>query len=269
MPDNQPPTNNTSLRRLGKHPVRRDSRTLKLVDYITPTLTPPTEAFYHRKVSGWPMFLNDSLGDCVPAAAGHMIQQWTAYGLGAEYTPTDSQILSAYESIGGYTPTDPATDQGCDMLTALNTWRQTGIAGHRIAAYVSLNPKSWDELRLAIYLFGNVYLGIQLPIAAQNQEKWEIIGDESSPDQVPGSWGGHCIPLIGYNPLLYMCVTWGAELNMTTGYPTAYADEAYAVLTHDWIRKQGTAPSGFNLNQLTADMKSINGEGIWPEWKKL
>ena len=240
-------------RLLGKLAPRHDIRTLRLADYMTAELpTPPQESFYQAKVPSWPMYLNDSLGDCVCAAAGHMIEQWTAYGATPEVTPEDTQILTAYEQIGGYVPGDPSTDNGCDMLTACNYWRQTGIAGHKIAAFISIDPTKLSELRTAIFLFGNVYLGIQLPVSAQGQEKWVV--DGTTGNNAPGSWGGHCIPLVGYNPNIFMCVTWGAELNMATDYPPTYADEAYAILTHDWIKKNGEAPSGFDLTQLQADL---------------
>jgi hypothetical protein len=240
-----------SMRMLGKRAARFDARTLKLSKYLASVPPAPVEAFYHQKVQTWPMYENDTLGDCVPAASCHMIEQWTEYA-GAFVEPTDAQAIAAYSAIGGYVPGDPSTDNGCDMLTACNYWRQSGIAGHKIAAFISIDPTNLSELRTAIYLFGNVYLGIQLPLSAQNQSKWTVEG--TTGDNAPGSWGGHCIPLVGYNPDIFMCVTWGAELNMATDYPPTYADEAYAILTHDWIKKNGEAPSGFDLTQLQADL---------------
>ena len=201
------------------------------------------------------MLLNDSLGDCVCAAAGHMIQEWTRYA-GAPIIPTDAEILAAYEQIGGYVPGDPSTDQGCDMLTALNTWRQTGIAGRKIAAFVQLDTGNIEELKLATYLFGNAYLGVALPLTAQTQTQWEI--EDSNPDNAaPGSWGGHCIPSVGYDANLTTVVTWGALLNMTPHFYARYCDEAYAVLSQDWIDRAGDACNGFDFVQLQADLAEV------------
>ncbi len=71
------------------------------------------------------MYLNDQLGCCVEAAAAHMIQQWNFYA-GHPAKPTDQDVLSAYEAVGGYVPGDPNSDNGTDMLAFLNWWRQTG-----------------------------------------------------------------------------------------------------------------------------------------------
>ena len=59
------------------------------------------------------MFLNDSLGDCVIAAMAHMIMQWSYYASGGSgmYTPTDQQVLAAYEILGGYQPGNPDKPQ--------------------------------------------------------------------------------------------------------------------------------------------------------------
>lgn len=241
-------------RKLGKRAPLLDGRTLKLEKYVSALSPPPPSAFYQGKVSSWPMYLNDQLGDCVIAAAGHMIEQWTEYA-GAGYLPTDDQMLTAYEQIGGYVAGDPSTDNGCSMLTALNTWRQTGIAGHKIIAYVSLRVGNLEELRQAVVLFGNAFVGIQLPLTAQNQSQWEVVS--ATGDGAPGSWGGHCVPIVGYDPNLNSCVSWGSLLNMTKAFYEAYSDEAYAVLSQGWIENNSKSPSGFDVAQLQAALALV------------
>ena len=39
----------------------------------------------------------------------------------------------------GFRPGDPSTDRGAYALDVLNYWRQSGIAGHRIAAYAAVD----------------------------------------------------------------------------------------------------------------------------------
>ena len=142
------------------------------------------------------------------------------------------------------------------MLTALKYWRKTGIAGHKIAAFISLKPGNQTELEQAIALFGNVYLGFALPLSAQNQERWEI--DDGDPQAaVPGSWGGHCVPGVQYEPNLRTAVSWGGLLQFTANFYARYCDEAYAVLSQDWIEANGKSPSGFDLAQLQADLAEV------------
>lgn len=253
-----------SLMKLGKKAKRFDPRTFQLAKYLQrpALLAPPSEVSYVVKVPSWPMLLNDELGDCVIAAMGHMVQQWSFFatrGAGM-VTMSDAEALGAYEAIGGYSPEDPSTDQGCDMLTALNFWRKNGIQvggkTHKIVAFAEVDPTNPTEVQQAIYLFGNMFTGVQLPVSAQDADDWTVPdgGIYGSTGQ-PGSWGGHCIPTCASSPITKTVVTWGSRLKMSDNFLLDYCDEAYAVLSLDWI--ESSAPNGFNLAQLQADLAAL------------
>jgi hypothetical protein len=249
------------LPKLGKRLPKIDPRTLRLRDYIAPLKAafngPPAHVNWVKTgAPAWPMMLNDSLGDCVCAAAGHMQEQWTTWK-GQTITPGDSAILNMYEKVGGYVPGEPATDNGCNMLDALNWWKGTGIQGRRIAAYAAVNYEDRAEVKTAVELFGNLYLGIQLPLSAQGQNVWQVPVGGPSGNGAPGSWGGHCIPVVSYDPTGLIVVTWGQQLFMTWGFLNTYADEAYAVLSPDWIESSGFSPGKVDLAQLMADLAKI------------
>lgn len=251
------------VHKLGKQEPRIDHRTLKMARYRIPGLVIPPEVSWVTEVPTWPMYYNDVLGDCVPAAMCHSIQQWTRYA-GNPIIPTEANALKAYEDIGGYVPDDPtnpqsnATDNGCNMLDALNYWRQTGIAGHKIIAFVSVNPKNADEVREAVYLFGNVFTGIQLPTSVQGFNSWTVPdGGTASQNGTPGSWGGHCIPMVAVSPKSRTVVTWGGTLKMSPKFQIDYVDEMWAAVSLDWIEKNGLSPGQFNLAQLEADLKIV------------
>lgn len=249
---------------LGKRAPRIDPRTLQFSKYLlAPEVvapTPPPEVSWVMKVDDWSPLLNDSIGDCVPAAMLHSVQQWTHYA-GTEVVPSDQDALRLYEAIGGYVPGDPSTDQGVDMLSALNYWRKTGITvgktNHKIAAYVQIDPKNRKHVQTAIMLFGNVFTGLQLPISAQPQTGWTVPEGGPFKDGSPGSWGGHCVPVMAGSPQTLSCITWGERLKMSHNFFDDYVDELYALLTIDWIEKNGMSPGGFNLSQLMADMKIV------------
>jgi len=251
------------LRRfLGKLPPRRDPRTFKLARYLRDCPPAPEQCFYQQRVHDWGMMLNDQIGDCVIAAMGHMLEQWTTYADGSPYIPTNQQILDAYRDISGYVLGDPSTDNGCDLLTSLSYWRKTGLSYHKIAAFAEIH--TLEELHQAVYLFGNAIIGLALPQTAQDQTQWFI--DDTDPAlSVPGSWGGHCVPIVGYDENLETCISWGGKLSMTPNFFRRYSDEAYAVVSADWIEKNadagadGKSPSGFDIAQLEADLQQITG----------
>ena len=111
--------------KLGKNPAVFDRRTLRFGDYVKPEVEPPPASVdYGARVDSWPMYDNDRYGDCTCAAAGHMIQSWTA-NAGKEVTPSDQSVLEFYEHFVG---TPPPPDAGCSMLEVLRYWRSTGVA---------------------------------------------------------------------------------------------------------------------------------------------
>jgi hypothetical protein len=244
--------------KLGKGPPRHDPRTLQLAKYIPATAIapPPAKEDWAKKVSQWPMMLNDSLGDCTCACAGHMIEQWTTYASQTIIAP-DTAVLKAYEDVGGYNPADPSTDNGAIILDVLNYWRKTGIGGRQILAYAVLEPKNHMQFKDSVVLFGNCYIGVALPVSAQNQSVWAVPQGGPTGQGAPGSWGGHAIPIVSYDARGLTVVTWGSLKRMTWGFLDTYCDEAYAVLSQDWIETTNLAPNNFNLTALQADLQQI------------
>lgn len=91
--------------------------------------TPPPSGTYATAaaVSLSNIYENDTLGDCVIAAMGHMEGIMTGNANPPPLIFTNQQIINLYSEIGGYIPGDPSTDQGCDEVTALNTWMSKGL----------------------------------------------------------------------------------------------------------------------------------------------
>ncbi len=116
----------------------------------------------------WGMMANDRLGDCTCAGMGHFLQLVTANAQGSPVTLSDQDIILAYEAACGYNPGDPRTDQGGVEIDILNYWRTNGIgpAGHKITAFVAVNPLTHREVMQALALFGGLYTGVALPVSA-------------------------------------------------------------------------------------------------------
>jgi hypothetical protein len=243
-------------RPLGKHAARHDPRTLSLAKYVKrgAELAPPASANWSSKTNQkWPMYLNDQLGCCTCAGAAHHIEVWTAAGKGKEVEITDADVLKAYEAVGGYNPADPSTDNGANMLDVLKFWRKNGIGKHRIGAFVSVTLH--DVLvQDAIAMFGGVYVGVDLPLSAQNQAVWDVV---PGPKGKTGSWGGHAIAVVDYDARGLTCVTWGDLKRMTWPFFSRYADEAYAIVSPDFVSLKRKAPSGFDMATLVADLRLL------------
>lgn len=73
----------------------------------------------------------------------------------------------------------------------------------------------------------------------------------------PNPNNGHCIPAVAYDAGNLTVVTWGEAKTMSWEFYDAYADEAFAVLSQDFIEKSGTDLDGFDLVALEADLKGL------------
>jgi hypothetical protein len=246
--------------KLGKKRAVFDPRTFKLSKYLRKLPIAPAAANW-LKLPSWPMYGNDTLGDCVEAAAGHIIDLCESYTAPTNPEPTTAQIIKAYSGCAGYVPGESWTDNGTDMLSFLKYWRNIGVGGHKILAYMSLTPGDLAELKLAIWLFGSAFIGVQLPVSAQGASEWSVPNGFGGAG-APGSWGGHCIPVGAYSgtqPARFRntVVTWGQTLTMSDYFYRVYNDEAYAVLSQDWMNAHGVAPNMFDLSTLEADLASL------------
>jgi hypothetical protein len=106
-------------------------------------------------------------------------------------------------------------------------------------------------------VFGSVYVGIN--VQAQIEKEFA--------DSKPWTWaagkpvvGGHAICLqrrLGSGAARLEYVTWGALQAATSGFQAHAAEEAWAVVTEDWLTANGSSVEGLDLEQLLADMASV------------
>lgn len=215
------------------------------------------------KVPSWPMYLNDRLGDCTEAAKAHIIQAISAYA-SVERKVQDLDVERWYERDGGYVLGDSSTDNGCVIQDVLKNWESDDSEVFPIAAYAEIRDcTNVYLLKQALDLFGTVYLGINCPSSALEQfnagEIWSYV--PSSPIE-----GGHAIVLQRQYPAGGMhgvmdVITWGAVQPMTFKFAENYIEEAWIILTDNWISSlQGLAPNGLDLTELQKDFAQITGK---------
>jgi hypothetical protein len=244
--------------RLGKNRPVTDDRTMRFANYVKPALpSPPTAVEYGDQVTSWPMYYNDQYGDCTCAAAGHMIQNWTANAT-AEVTVPPPSVLTFYEHFVG---TPPPPDAGCDMLSVLKYWRRGGIDSHKVLAFTSIDLQNQAQAQSACWLFGSVYIGVALPDFATQGDMltvpWMVPPGGPVGNAAPNPDNGHCIPAVSYDADNLYVVTWGEIKPMSWGFYNAYADESFAVISQDFIEANGLNPAGFDLTALETDLKQV------------
>jgi hypothetical protein len=251
----------SSLRKFGRKKHTIDERDLPLAKYRTTLPAYPAAGFGHNSLIGsnaWGMLGNDTVGDCVQAAADHEEELWSAEG-STEAVFTDANALADYSAETGYNPDNPDSDQGTEIRVSLKYRQQTGMidAGgkrHKIDAYLALNLDV-DEALEAAYIFSAVEIGINVPNTMIPQ-----FNANQPFDVVPGAKDtgeGHDVTIVGFDGTYILIVTWGVLWKMTLAFFKAYCEEAWALLSEGFL-KSGLSPEGLDLTALDADLAALN-----------
>lgn len=208
-------------------------------------------------VTAWPMYDNAQIGDCTCAALGHAIQAWTTYGQGETVTLPLDAVLTLYSAVTGFDPRTGANDTGAIEQDVLAFVHNYGIGGHKIRAFAQVDHTNLSEMKLALQHFGTVYVGFQVPESAQQQfhagQPWVV---------VPGSpiEGGHAVNIQKWDANHVYVVTWGRLQAMTPEFWLTYGDEAWVIITDDWLNENGLSPEGLNVQALLADFDELTGQ---------
>ena len=247
-----------SRMKLGRREPRFDKRTLRMAKYVAADLQPPPILVnWGARTSNLGPMLNHDLGCCTIAAKAHLVQVWTANNH-AQVIISDDEILKAYSGACGYDPSQPETDNGGVMLDVMNYFRRVGIGGHKLFAFVSIDPRNKVHSQLAMYLFGGADIGLRLPRSAQTQEVWTVPASGPTGDGLPGSWGNHDVCIVDYNAVGPVCITWGKLVTMTWQFLFTYCDEMYGLLSEDWANGTRPAPNGFDFETLKTDLNALS-----------
>ena len=212
---------------------------------------------------------NDALGDCTCAGIGHIIEAVTAAS-GRPVSITTQQVIDLYSASCGYVPGRPETDQGGDEFAVLNYVTEKGIDGkglHKFDASVLVDATNKAELRAALYLFGNLYFGEELPASyvspfPSDGGTWDVAGDAVDTN-------GHAFIGFASDCRGIHVNTWGRRVLHTYEAIAKYAapavnGELHTVLTCDWFNAAAKAPNGFAYQDLLSDLQAIGGKTAAP-----
>lgn len=251
--------------KLGRHHVETDSRTInykKVRLPFTVVAAPPIpyDVQTALSITDTQEFLNDQLGDCVLAAAYHILEVFSKQETGVVVIPTNTEVKTTYFTLTG------GQDTGLVILTFLQYWQKTGIPAqgklYKIYAFVSVDQTNQAEICDAIYYLKNVFCGLNLPLSAQTQyeagQPWTVT---TGPDAEPGSWGGHGVDGEGYvsiasvNEIGPVIETWGTKQQCTWQWFYTYCDELYCVVPAQNVAGSSIDPVALDheLTQITSD----------------
>lgn len=174
---------------------------------------------------------NDRYGNCTFAAlANYRAIRAKLVGLGCG--TQEAAVIAAYLAFTG----------GQDVGAVETEVLQGAVKGYDFGdevyqipvwAAVPLRDKALCESLIAV--FGAIYIGMELPVSAQNQEIWT---PAKGRDGAPGSWGGHALLRSGWKfdadgKKLVEYVTWGARKFGNEDFDGEYVDEGYVLVDAD------------------------------------
>ncbi|HXY43172.1 MAG TPA: hypothetical protein VEH29_03205 [Acidimicrobiales bacterium] len=253
--------------KLGKKPARFPKELAKLRDRLVAPLPPPVLPFGYGLMDTYPMAENDTYGDCTIAGKVHC-DEVVATVLQQPYTyPGDAAVLAGYCQLLGCTvqqlESDPQQyDTGLDLATVIQAWSAPGgFLGSQIVGAASIDKSDYELLQQALYSFGFLYVGVQLPTTAQTQ--------------FPGLWhnvstgqpieGGHCIVLNGAQTTVGLAptheglnlITWGADIECTEAWWGNFGEEAWCVIPAAYEAAKHDALTSIDLTAMKADIAAL------------
>lgn len=216
------------LLRLGKGPVKKDVRNLQFAAIRKRKITVPKEYDFDAEHPGIParMYMNDAYGCCVISGRANQTQRFELKELAKMIKITDLDVKRQYFKESG------GEDSGLVMLNSMNSWRRKGwlAAGRRlfISLYSQVQPRDHASITQCIYSGLGLQVGADMPVSASAQfdrgQPWDVVGGSNG---VPGSWGGHCVYIVGYTAKGPVCWTWARKQQMTWKWFDKYVSEVY------------------------------------------
>lgn len=252
---------------LGRAPKKDSAKHLMLARYFTADLPKVPDVWdgYRGGAASPVMGGNDKYGDCTIVALVNHIRLLAAADGVALPNFTDQEIIEFYFARSG------GVDSGLCETDVIDYVLRNGFPSdgrYKFVGRATVDHTDWNAMQTAAYLFGGLYLGVSLPLRAQNEgQHWSVQGDGATGDDEPGSWGGHAIVLSGYDqvpspwdkPELQIgnasILTWGSVVYVTKHWLETYGDEAHVLLDERHL-----SMPGIDGDALRADLAALNKE---------
>jgi hypothetical protein len=211
------------------------------------------------RLLNWGPYGNDSVGDCVFAAAAHC---WMALSrlLRQPWRVTRNEVVASYKTYcDSY---NNGQDIGSIPDVVLQDWHTKGMWGTKLDAWAPINHKDLGEVEQVLHSYGALMVCIQLPKPAYTYQMganyvrfrlptWKLTGTPDDNVIV----GGHEIAAIGYDAQYIYAVTWGVVVRITHAWWLKYVTEACAVVVPAVVKAGGF--NGLNVDSLVTDLAAL------------
>ena len=118
------------------------------------------------------------------------------------------------------------------------------------------------DRRRAVFDCGVAYIGLDIPAYLENGltapgSVWDV--DPSADNSIVG---GHCVTLAGYDANgNFRAISWGSYYTLTSAFLLQRMDEAYGLVSPDWMKATGQTPAGLTVAQWQAQMAALQEQG--------
>lgn len=231
-------------KKLGRLPVRSDTRALLFHNFVAPVSLPIRTNFWPRRSPfALRTFGNKDYGDCTIAKQAAAAMRMERLEVRRTASITDDEVIAVYIALsdrlygGG--------DNGAYETDALNNWRRTEFTFRdtkgrhlTIDAFTRINPFDHEELKNAMFTAGSHGIAVCLNLPAGFSSilppnDWDIPeGQQPIGQWLPGSWGGHSMWARDYDEVgIWLVHTWGMpDQRITWRAAAIYLDEAHLVI---------------------------------------
>lgn len=230
-----------------------------LLSMAVPEPPPVVNYFTNAMAALSRMYLNDRYGCCVISEKAHKLGVWSTYDAAPTVLASDQEILTEYKRLKA----GPG-DSGCIISDVLDAMKAGGLLCggqyRKIDGYATIDNTNILEMKVALFLFGPLTIGINLPADWLNAPNNGVWGPTNS-----GIVGGHDVGLVGYDATGFKVSTWGGLRTLTyeAAQSTRWLTETYAVLGPDWYGADKVqASTRFDYAKMAADLKLLQGGGI-------
>lgn len=250
-----------SVVKLGRAAPRARKAPVQLEEHVSPFVAGafPEKVDWTAKAgpSLSRMYRNDAKGCCVISGKYHKLGVLTANDTATCLTVSDSVIDRMYDRLKA----GPG-DSGCVITDVLDYFRGTGLPDdsgktYKIDGYAAVRNTNAELVKAALYLFGNLTLGINLPSDWTNNSVWRPTNSQIV--------GGHDVCAVGYDTSGVYVSSWGRVYLITWDAftSTRWLEETWVVLAPAWYNDDKLSPNGVNVASLSDALKKI-GQGTVP-----
>jgi hypothetical protein len=242
---------------------------LYLGDYLASEAQPPS--MVHRGLfKGYSDSLgNATWGDCGDAMSLHGIEGMN-HAAGNAIPPfVTPDALGLYSVVSGFNVNaGPAgnnpTDTGTDNAALVAYLQSTGVtctadgSVHRFGVTVDVNPTDDVQCQIAVYEFAALFCAWALPLTAQSQKTWSVVGDGKTGQSAPASWGYHDTVSLAYTGTTFDIDTWGLWTPVLKDFRDVYHAGSFVTASQDMLGRTGVSPSGLDWTALNKDIAALN-----------